>query len=67
MKRVGFALERLLKGLKQRDRRGLRQEPGGIVQFFGTATGGLLTIGMLLFWFVIPLYFAGRYFRKKDF
>lgn len=36
-------------------------------EFFGTFTGIFMTISMLLLWFLLPLFIAVRYFRKRDF
>lgn len=37
------------------------------MEFFGTATGALITLGMMCLWFVGPLLLSVRSFSKKDF
>jgi Cu-processing system permease protein len=34
--------------------------------FFGSGSGILFTVGIMLLWAVVPLYFAVRSFKKKD-
>ena len=34
--------------------------------FFGSATGILFTLGIMLLWIVLPLWWALRFFKKKD-
>ena len=36
-------------------------------QFFGSALGMSFTFGVLILWAAVPLYFAIRVFKKKDF
>lgn len=36
-------------------------------EFFGTFLGVAMTAIMMSFWFLVPLFFAGRHFRKRDF
>jgi Cu-processing system permease protein len=35
--------------------------------FFGSALGMSFAIGVMVLWAVVPLYFAVRVFKRKDF
>jgi Cu-processing system permease protein len=34
--------------------------------FFGSSSGILFTLGIMLLWIILPLWWALRVFRKKD-
>jgi Cu-processing system permease protein len=34
--------------------------------FFGSATGGLFTVGIMLVWIILPLWLALQVFKRKD-
>jgi Cu-processing system permease protein len=34
--------------------------------FFGSGTGILFTVGIMLLWIIVPLWWALRVFKKKD-